>query len=148
MIETILAVVALAVAVIALAQIASQRRENREILEELKALRNAVDAFEAPARGESAASAVDMQADASAVAPAPVAAAAPAVQKVEAPATSEIPEPILAVIAASVAGALRGHYRILAIQAANAAQQVAISVPVVDWSLEGRREIYSSHKLR
>lgn len=143
--DIILALVALVVAVIALAQIASQRRENREILEELKALRNAVDAFEAPARGESAASAVDIVAATTPEAPAPVA----AVQKVEAPAgKSEIPEHILAVIAASVAGALRGHYRILAIQAANAAQQVAISVPVVDWSLEGRREIYSSHKLR
>ena len=138
-----LAIVALVVAVIALAQIASQRRENREILEELKALRNAVDAFEAPARGESAASAVDMAATSAVT---PVAAAS---QKVEAPAAdSEIPEHILAVIAASVAGALRGQYRILAIQAANAAQQVSISVPVVDWSLEGRREIYSSHKLR
>ncbi len=142
--EIILALVALVVAVIALAQIASQRRENREILEELKALRDAVDAFEAPARGESAASAVDMAATTDA--PAPVA----AVPKVEAPvaAKSEIPEHILAVIAASVAGALRGQYRILAIQAANAAQQVNISVPDIDWSHEGRREIYSSHKLR
>lgn len=138
----IAAVAALLLAGVALAQIASLRRENREVLEELKALRDAVDAFEAPARGESVAA--EVEAPAAAAAPAPAKAAA-----VEAPAvSSDIPENILAVIAASVAGAIRGHYRILAIQAANQPQVVAIATPVIDWSLEGRREIYSSHKLR
>lgn len=145
--EIVLSIIALVVGAIAISQVASLRRENREVLEELKALRTAVDAFEAPARGESAESVVTVPSNGSATAsPAP----APAVvAEVKAPATdSDIPAHILAVIAASVAGTLRGQYRILAIQAANAAQQVSVSIPVVDWSLEGRREIYSSHKLR
>ncbi|PAW75899.1 MAG: hypothetical protein B9S32_17110 [Verrucomicrobia bacterium Tous-C9LFEB] len=145
--EIVLSIIALVVGAIAIAQVASLRRENREVLDELKALRTAVDAFEAPARGESAETVVTVPSNGGAAAsPAP----APAVvAEVKAPAaSSDIPAHILAVIAASVAGTLRGQYRILAIQAANAAQQVSISIPVVDWSLEGRREIYSSHKLR
>lgn len=147
--EIVLSIIALVVGAIAIAQVASLRRENREVLDELKALRTAVDAFEAPARGESAETVVTVPSNGGATtSPAP----APAVvAEVKAPATaasSDIPAHILAVIAASVAGTLRGQYRILAIQAANAAQQVSISIPVVDWSLEGRREIYSSHKLR
>lgn len=145
--DIVLSIIALVVAAVALVQIASLRRENREVLEELKGLRDAVDAFEAPARGESADTVVNLQSTngtpATAAAP-----AAPAEVKVPVATGSEIPAHILAVIAASVAGTIRGQYRILAVQAANAAQQVSISVPVVDWSLEGRREIYSSHKLR
>lgn len=145
--EIVLSIIALVVAAVALVQIASLRRENREVLEELKGLRDAVDAFEAPARGESADAVVNLQSNGGASAPATPAPAA--VAEVKAPAaSSEIPAHILAVIAASVAGTLRSQYRILAIQAANTSQQVSISVPVVDWSLEGRREIYSSHKLR
>lgn len=148
--EIVLSIIALVVGAIAIAQVASLRRENREVLDELKALRTAVDAFEAPARGESAETVVTVASNggaaASSATPAPA-----VVAEVKAPvaaASSDIPAHILAVIAASVAGTLRGQYRILAIQAANAAQQVSISVPVIDWSLEGRREIYSSHKLR
>lgn len=142
--EILLSIVALVVAAIALAQVAALRRENREVLEELKGLRNAVDAFEAPARGETEEAVVSVT-DTPVVAKTAPAAAA----EVKAPAaTGEIPANILAVIAASVAATVRGQYRILAIQAADAAQQVAVSVPVIDWSLEGRREIYSSHKLR
>ncbi len=147
--EIVLSIIALVVGAIAIAQVASLRRENREVLEELKALRTAVDAFEAPARGESAETVVNLQSNGNSGVAASSAPAPAAATEVKTPAGSaEIPAHILAVIAASVAGTLRGQYRILAIQAANAAQQVAVSVPVVDWSLEGRREIYSSHKLR
>jgi len=147
--EIVLSIIALVVGAIAIAQVASLRRENREVLEELKALRTAVDAFEAPARGESAETVVNVPSNGGATAsPTPAPAVVAEVKAPAAAANSDIPAHILAVIAASVAGTLRGQYRILAIQAANAAQQVSISIPVVDWSLEGRREIYSSHKLR
>ncbi len=139
----IAAIAALLIGGVALAQIASLRRENGEVLEELKALRNAVDAFESPARGESVAAVDETEVSA----PAPVVAAKSVA--VEAPAvSSEIPETILAVIAASVAGAIRGQYRILAIQAANQAPTVSVAIPDIEWSHEGRREIYTSHTLR
>lgn len=144
--EIILALIALFAAIAALIQTGSVRRENLKVLEELKGLRDAVDTFEAPARGEAPDAVVNAaNGNAETATPAP---AAQVSVSASATASEEIPANILAVIAASVAGAIRGQYRILAIQAANTPPQVAISVPVIDWSLEGRREIYSSHKLR
>jgi len=86
-----------------------------------------------------------------AAAPAESAVAAPAASLSPVPATapaanSETPVEIFAAIAAAVAVTLGARARVLAINAAS-------TEPVADtsrlqWSMEGRRQIYSSHKVR
>lgn len=80
-------------------------------------------------------------------APAPVAPAAPvAAAPVPAPAAEISPE-IMAVIAASVAVVLRGQkYAITGVSPA-AAPSADIERLMSLWSLEGRRQVYSSHSL-
>ena len=78
------------------------------------------------------------------VPPAPVAVApAPA-----APVANAIPPEIMAVIAASVAVALRGQrFAITGVQPAVPKNPADIERLMSLWSLEGRRQVYSSHTL-
>lgn len=59
----------------------------------------------------------------------------------ESPAGGDIPPEIRAVIAAAVVAALDGNYRVVEIQ-------TSTDVRLQAWSLEGRRQIFSSHRVR
>lgn len=75
-------------------------------------------------------------------APAPVAPAAPA------PVSGSIPPEVMAVIAASVAVVLRGkRYAITGVEPAVQKNPADIERLMSLWSLEGRRQVYSSHSL-
>jgi hypothetical protein len=54
---------------------------------------------------------------------------------------------VLAVIAASVATVLGENARVASVRTASAAAP-SVEALMQQWSLEGRREIYSSHKIR
>lgn len=79
-------------------------------------------------------------------APAPVA-AAPAAAPAAPAVGADIPPEIMAVIAASVAVVLRGkRYAITGVSAAAPSADIERLMSL--WSLEGRRQVYSSHSLQ
>lgn len=64
-------------------------------------------------------------------------------------AASVAPGPeVLAVIAAAVAAVFGAHARVTAVQFPVHHQSPSVEALMVQWSLEGRRQIYSSHKVR
>jgi hypothetical protein len=70
-------------------------------------------------------------------------AAAPAPQAAKAP--EGIDSETFLVLAAAVAAVLRNEHRILAVSVATTSSSYQ---PLLLWSLEGRRQIYASHRLR
>jgi hypothetical protein len=75
----------------------------------------------------------------------PKVASAPAATPAALPSTGPAPE-IIAVIAASVAARLGAQARITVIRPAPVGPNV--ETLMAQWSLEGRRQIYSSHQIR
>jgi hypothetical protein len=58
---------------------------------------------------------------------------------------SGIDPELFLVLAAATAAVLRNEHRIVAVSVAT---NMSASQPLLLWSLEGRRQIYSSHRLR
>ena len=61
------------------------------------------------------------------------------------PAVGPIEPEILVVVSAAVAAVLRNEHRIVAVSVST---NMSSTDPTLLWSLEGRRQIYSSHRLR
>ncbi|MBP3302701.1 MAG: hypothetical protein J6L64_06190 [Opitutales bacterium] len=80
------------------------------------------------------------------VAPVVTAPSAPAPVRAVPPAVGTIPPEVMAVIAASVAVVLRGQrFSITGVEPAQKAADIERLMSL--WSLEGRRQVYSSHSL-
>jgi len=72
--------------------------------------------------------------------------AEPVASDIPAAASSEVTAEVFAVIAAAVAVTLGAKARVTAINLSSA--ELGAESSIQQWSLEGRRQIYSSHKVR